>query len=69
MLDEANFAPLRHNSVAANAATAPLSLHEVERQASLAAYQRSGLNQARTARLLGIAERTVYNLLARYEPK
>ena len=69
LLDEANFAPLLHLGAAAPAATAPLSLHEVERQAFLAAYQRSGQNKARTARLLGIAERTVYNLLARYEPK
>jgi len=41
----------------------------VERHAFLEAYQRSGLNKARTARELGIAERTVYNLLARYKLK
>lgn len=42
-------------------------LHEVERQAFVDAYQRSGRNKAKTARDLGIAERTVYNLLSRYQ--
>ena len=42
------------------------SLDEVAREAFLEAYQRSGNNKARTARELGIAERTVYNLLAKY---
>lgn len=45
------------------------SLHDVERATFLEAYQRSGRNKARTARELGIAERTVYNLLARYAAK
>lgn len=45
------------------------SLHEVERQAFIDAYQRSGYNKARTARELGIAERSVYNFIARYDLK
>ena len=71
LLDEANFAPLLQTHRASPAAEASpiLSLQEVERHAFLEAYQRSGLNKARTARELGIAERTVYNLLARYHLK
>ena len=46
-----------------------LQLHEVERQTFIEAYQRSGGNKARTARELGISERTVYNLIARYQIK
>jgi len=42
------------------------SLDAVARQAFFEAYQRNGNNKARTARELGIAERTVYNLLAKY---
>ena len=68
-LDEANFAPLLQQRQLAVATDANLSLHETERQAFLAAYQRCGHNKARTARQLGIAERTVYNLLARYDSK
>jgi DNA-binding NtrC family response regulator len=45
------------------------SLHELERQAFTEAYERTGHNKARTARELGISERTVYNLLARYDLK
>ena len=51
---------------ASAAANSPQTLQETERQTFLDAYQRSGHNKARTARALGIAERTVYNLLARY---
>jgi len=70
-LDEPNFAPLlqTHRGPSAAEANPILSLQEVERHAFLEAYQRSGLNKARTARELGIAERTVYNLLARYKLK
>ena len=45
------------------------SLQEMEREAFLAAYERNNHNKARTARELGIAERTVYNLLVRYDVK
>lgn len=43
------------------------SLQEIERQAFMDAYEQCGRNKAKTARHLGIAERTVYNLIARYE--
>ncbi|MCU0749927.1 MAG: helix-turn-helix domain-containing protein, partial [Akkermansiaceae bacterium] len=42
------------------------TLHEAERKAFIAAYLASGKNKARTARELGVSERTVYNLLARH---
>ena len=45
----------------------PRSLREVERQRLLEAYERCGRNKVRTARELGIAERSVYNLLARHD--
>lgn len=71
VLDERDIVPLieeRHTS-APGMPQRVRSLQEIERQAFLEAYQRSGRNKARTARDLGIAERTVYNLLARYELK
>ncbi len=70
-LDERDIVPLLegHYRTPAPDNTPGSSLQEVERQAFLAAYQRSGRNKARTARDLGIAERTVYNLLARYDAK
>lgn len=46
---------------------APRSLLDMERQAFIDAYVRNGRNKARTARELGISERTVYNLLKRYQ--
>lgn len=58
-----------HGHVAAAASTPGRSLDEVARQAFLEAYQRNGNNKARTSRELGIAERTVYNLLAKYTLK
>jgi DNA-binding NtrC family response regulator len=68
-LDERDIAPLLEcrNGKLAPETQAVRSLHDVERQTFLEAYQRSGHNKARTARELGIAERTVYNLLARYD--
>jgi transcriptional regulator with PAS, ATPase and Fis domain len=42
------------------------TLHEAERKAFIAAYLASGRNKARTARQLGVSERTVYNMLARH---
>jgi DNA-binding NtrC family response regulator len=68
-LDEHDFAPLMQDRPDLPAAHSNLTLQEVERQAFVDAYQRCGQNKARTARHLGIAERTVYNLLARYELK
>jgi DNA-binding NtrC family response regulator len=43
-----------------------LTLQEVERNAFIQTYLRTGKNKARTARELGISERSVYNLLARH---
>jgi DNA-binding NtrC family response regulator len=43
-----------------------LPLDEVERQVILASLDRNGGNKARTAELLGISEKTLYNKLHRY---
>ncbi len=43
-----------------------LTLQEVERDAFIQTYIRTGKNKARTARELGISERSVYNLLGRH---
>jgi DNA-binding NtrC family response regulator len=48
------------------AATKVRTLHELERETFIEAYRRSGGNKARTARELGVSERTVYNLLDRH---
>lgn len=70
-LDKKNLAPLLEGGFSGGLSGAKPSvfLYEVERQAFLDAFQRSGRNKAKTARELGISERTVYNLLARYQPK
>ena len=67
-LEERDFAPLLKDRQAAPS-TAPSGHHtlqDVERLTFIEAYQRCGENKARTSRDLGIAERTVYNLLAKY---
>ncbi len=46
-----------------------LTLQEVERDAFIQTYLRTGKNKARTARELGISERSVYNLLGRHGVK
>ncbi len=51
---------------AAGAASRNLTLQEVEREAFLQTYLRTGKNKAKTARELGISERSVYNLLGRH---
>lgn len=43
-----------------------LTLHEIEREAFIRSYIRTGKNKAKTARELGISERSVYNLMARH---
>lgn len=43
-----------------------MTLHEVEREAFLQTYLRSNKNKAKTARELGISERSVYNIMARH---
>lgn len=49
--------------------TRGLTLQEVERDAFIQTYLRTGKNKARTARELGISERSVYNLLGRHGVK
>lgn len=44
----------------------PMTLQELERDAFIQTYQLSGRNKAKTARALGISERSVYNLLERH---
>lgn len=69
-LGERDIAPLleeQHEAHPSTVSRRTRPLYEVEREAFIAAYQHSGRNKARTARELGIAERTVYNLLARYQ--
>jgi DNA-binding NtrC family response regulator len=45
------------------------TLQEIERDAFIKAFTRNGRKKALTARELGISERSVYNLLARYNLK
>ena len=68
MLDERDFFSLTQDrpGPAGEAGNQPQTLREMERHTFIDAYGRSGKNKARTARDLGIAERTVYNLLAHY---
>jgi DNA-binding NtrC family response regulator len=47
-------------------ANRPMTLQELERDAFIQTYQLSGRNKAKTARALGISERSVYNLLERH---
>ncbi|WP_367871089.1 sigma-54-dependent transcriptional regulator [Luteolibacter sp. Populi] len=44
----------------------PMTLQELERDAFIQTYQLSGGNKAKTARALGISERSVYNLIERH---
>lgn len=46
-----------------------LTLQEVERNVFMETYLRTGKNKAKTARELGISERSVYNLLSRHGSK
>jgi DNA-binding NtrC family response regulator len=46
-----------------------LTLQEVERDAFIQTYLQTGKNKAKTARELGISERSVYNLLGRHGVK
>lgn len=45
---------------------AGMTLEEIERDAFIQTYRRTGGNKAKTARELGISERSVYNLLDRH---
>lgn len=65
-----DFLPLlegrREGAQAPGTAGGGLTLQEVERAAFIQTYLRTGKNKARTARELGISERSVYNLLGRH---
>ena len=58
----------RRDSVSSSGAPSArgLTLQEVERDAFIQTYLRTGKNKAKTARELGISERSVYNLLGRH---
>ena len=71
LLDADDFQPLlegRRDPASANGAPAGrgLTLQEIERDAFIQTYLRTGKNKAKTARELGISERSVYNLLGRH---
>ncbi|MES2924320.1 MAG: sigma-54 dependent transcriptional regulator [Verrucomicrobiota bacterium] len=71
MLDSDDFHPLleiRRDPSPGSAAPPArgLTLQEVERDAFIQTYLRTGKNKAKTARELGISERSVYNLLGRH---
>jgi DNA-binding NtrC family response regulator len=67
-----DFLPLlegRRDSASEGSSGRGLTLQEVERDAFIQTYLRTGRNKARTARELGISERSVYNLLGRHGVK
>ncbi len=71
LLQAADFTPLLEGRLGATPEANPLSepgrtLQEVERDAFTRTYLRTGKNKAKTARELGISERSVYNLLGRH---
>jgi DNA-binding NtrC family response regulator len=71
LLDADDFLPLlegRRDAPPGSGAPAArgLTLQEVERDAFIQTYLRTGKNKAKTARELGISERSVYNLLGRH---
>jgi DNA-binding NtrC family response regulator len=55
-----------HSAAAALRVALGLELREVEKEYILASLQRNGGNKARTAEVLGISEKTLYNKLNRY---
>ena len=67
-LEERDIAPLLEERQGARApvSSGRHSLQDVKRQTFIDVYQRCGGNKARTSSELGIAERTVYNLHAKY---
>ena len=66
-LDASDFLPLLGDRrVVSKVGTVGLTLQEIERDAFVQTYLRNGKNKARTARELGISERSVYNLLGRH---
>ncbi len=73
LLRAEDFAALLVESRTGAAATSSsgrgLTLQEIERDAFIQTYLRTGKNKAKTARELGISERSVYNLLGRHGVK
>jgi DNA-binding NtrC family response regulator len=73
LLRAEDFAALLVDSRTGVAASSPagrgLTLQEIERDAFIQTYLRNGKNKAKTARELGISERSVYNLLGRHGVK
>lgn len=70
LLDEVDFTRLltgRSDRQPSNAGGQ--TLQEIEREAFVSTYLRTGKNKARTAGELGISERSVYNLLGRHGVK
>ncbi len=65
-LQESDLAPLLETRREAPPLGRSLTLQELERDAFIQTYHRSGKNKAKTARELGISERSVYNLLERH---
>ena len=67
-LGEKDLAPLleTRRDGPAGSSGRPLTLQEMERDVFIQTYHRSGKNKAKTARELGISERSVYNLLERH---
>lgn len=68
VLQERDLSPLleSHRDAPAIGAGRPMTLQELERDAFIQTYHLSGGNKAKTARALGISERSVYNLLERH---
>ncbi len=68
VLGEKDLVPLLETNRESGPATParPMTLQELERDAFIQTYQLSGKNKAKTARALGISERSVYNLLERH---
>ncbi|WP_035611797.1 sigma-54 dependent transcriptional regulator [Haloferula sp. BvORR071] len=68
LLEEKEVLPLLESNRETGAAgkSRQMTLQELERDAFIQTYQLSGGNKAKTARALGISERSVYNLLERH---
>jgi DNA-binding NtrC family response regulator len=68
VLHERDLSPLleSHRDTSSPGAGRPMTLQELERDAFIQTYHLSGGNKAKTARALGISERSVYNLLERH---
>lgn len=64
-----HFRPLLNNRGGGLATGKSHTLQEIEREAFIRAFNRNGRKKSLTARELGISERSVYNLLARYNLK